>query len=78
MTATVLPCPFCGDNDPAVAEVAIGVYALVCNDCGCTGPIPSFENAKQTGEQAIAEWNRRAPITPKEETWQERMARGGR
>jgi len=77
MTATVLPCPFCGDSDPCIDEVEIGVHAVVCNDCGCTGPIEKFnEGTVQSPEKAIAEWNRRAAVIPKEDTWQERMARG--
>ncbi len=61
MTATpVAPCPFCGDSDPAMAEVEIGVHALVCEGCGCTGPIERFhEGTSQTPEKAIELWNQR-------------------
>lgn len=75
--STILPCPFCGDSDPAIDEVEINVIAIVCNDCGCTGPIERFtEGTAQTAEQAIAAWNRRPTIQPKQETWQERAAKG--
>jgi Lar family restriction alleviation protein len=56
---TPLPCPFCGDPDPAVDEVELRVWALVCNGCGCTGPIEDYDNAQQSAERAIELWNRR-------------------
>lgn len=58
-TPTTLPCPFCGDPDPAIDQVEVGVHAVVCNGCGCTGPIENYDNASQTAEVAIALWNRR-------------------
>lgn len=63
--STVLPCPFCGDSDPAIDEVEIGVHAVVCNDCGCTGPIERFnEGTVQSPERAIELWNRRGHSGP--------------
>lgn len=59
MSDAITPCPFCGDADPAIDEIDIGVFALVCNGCGCTGPVESYANAKQSPKQAIALWNRR-------------------
>lgn len=55
----VEPCPFCGDTDPAVDEVEVRVWALVCNECGCIGPIENYESADQSAERAIELWNRR-------------------
>lgn len=61
MSATaILPCPFCGDADPAIDEVDTRVWALVCNECGCTGPVENYDNAQQSAERAIELWNRRA------------------
>jgi len=54
-----LPCPFCSDPDPAIDEVELRVWALVCNGCGCTGPIEDYDNAKQSPERAVELWNRR-------------------
>jgi len=55
----IKPCPFCGDTDPAIDEVDSGVWAIVCNDCGCTGPIENYSNATQTPERATELWNAR-------------------
>jgi Lar family restriction alleviation protein len=55
----VLPCPFCGDTDPGIDEVELGVWAIVCNGCGCTGPIESYYAAKQSPEKATELWNKR-------------------
>lgn len=52
-------CPFCGHDDPHADEIDVGVYAVVCNNCGCIGPVSNYENAKQTPEQALALWNKR-------------------
>ena len=58
----VLPCPFCGDPDPAIDEVEMGIWTLVCNGCGCTGPIEDYNGAQQSAPRAIELWNaRRAP-----------------
>lgn len=56
----ITPCPFCGDADPAIDEVDLRVWAVVCNGCGCTGPIEDYDNAKQSAERAIELWNQRA------------------
>jgi len=75
--AQVLPCPFCGDSDPAIDEVDMGVHVVVCNDCGCTGPIERFiDGTVQSAEKAIELWNKRPHVEHRAETWQERMARG--
>jgi Lar family restriction alleviation protein len=55
----VKPCPFCGDTDPAIDEVELGVSCVVCNDCGCMGPIENYTNAQQSAERAIELWNKR-------------------
>lgn len=65
MTTPVLPCPFCGDTDPAIDQVELGVWAVVCNDCNCTGPIEEFHTGKgQSAELAIKLWNRRGSSGP--------------
>jgi hypothetical protein len=57
------PCPFCGDGDPQIDEVEMGVWAIVC-PCGCTGPIEKFDQgAAQPPAKAIELWNRR-PAKP--------------
>jgi Lar family restriction alleviation protein len=55
----IQPCPFCGDADPAIDEIEMGVWAIVCNGCGCTGPVESYYEAKQSPEKATELWNRR-------------------
>ncbi len=57
---TAIACPFCGDDDPAIDEVEIGVHAVVCNSCGRIGPIERYnEGTSQSAEKAIESWNRR-------------------
>lgn len=58
----ILPCPFCGDADPAIDEVETKVWAIVCNGCGCIGPIENYDDADQSPERAIELWNQRAAI----------------
>lgn len=52
----VKPCPFCGDADPQIDEIDMGIWALVCEGCKTIGP---HEDGHQTAEQAIERWNRR-------------------
>lgn len=54
---TLATCPFCGDPDPAIDEIDMGIFAIVCNDCMCIGP---HQNGKQSAEEAIRKWNERA------------------
>lgn len=56
---TIMPCPFCGDGNPAIDEVEVKVWAIVCNGCGCIGPIENYDNAQQFPERAIDLWNKR-------------------
>lgn len=69
-------CPFCPKGGATqVSEVEIGVHAVICTECGCTGPIQRYtEGARQSPDRGIELWNTRA--APPQETWQERMARG--
>lgn len=53
-------CPFCGDGDPAIDEIEIRVWAIVCNECGCIGPVENYDSALQSPERAIELWNQRA------------------
>jgi len=58
--ARIRPCPFCGNADPSIDEVDRDIWAIVCEACGCTGPIDQFYDCPgQTPEQARARWNRR-------------------
>lgn len=67
MTDTAIePCPWCGDADPAIDNVALAadaqgqqalVHALLCNGCGAIGP--HDPNIPQTAEEAVAKWNAR-------------------
>lgn len=52
----ILPCPFCGDTDPAIDEIDSDVWAVCCNECLAIGP---HQDGAQTTEQAIEKWNRR-------------------
>ncbi len=50
-------CPFCGDGDPAIDEIELGIWAVCCNECKTIGP---HQDGEQSAEQAIAKWNDRA------------------
>jgi hypothetical protein len=67
----ILPCPFCGDDDPRFDEIAPDTYAGICQTCSTIGPSvhgePSGVSADMeelmcntTLEQAAAAWNSRA------------------
>lgn len=65
----VLPCPFCGDNQPTVFEGSTFRWRVaVCNSCGAYAPEVRHdtlaEDQKQAGIEsdaaAIAAWNTRA------------------
>lgn len=55
---TILPCPFCGHNDPYFDEFQLPEeddpsYFLACPQCECEGPMADTEIA------AAERWNRR-------------------
>jgi hypothetical protein len=55
-----IACPFCPNAEPSVQEVDMGVWAVCCDQCNCTGPISDFGASSQTREQAVANWNNRS------------------
>jgi Lar family restriction alleviation protein len=60
MTDTaILPCPFCGDSDPAIDEIDSGIWAVCCDDCKMIGP---HTDGEHSAEQAITAWNRRVAV----------------
>ena len=70
MGERVLPCPFCGDDDPLHDEIQPDVYAVICGTCGCIGPSYHGEAGGvsaeletlvpcDTVEAAIDAWNSR-------------------
>lgn len=53
-SVTLLPCPFCGDENPVVAREDADAFWLVgCTNCMTQGP------AKLTEAEAITAWNTR-------------------
>jgi len=61
MTApAILPCPFCGDTDPAIDEIEMDIWAVCCNECGAVGPHQSDDGVTNIGPKAIELWNKRA------------------
>jgi Lar family restriction alleviation protein len=60
MSAEIKPCPFCGDPDPAIDEVDMDVWAVVCNDCGAIGPTQNDDGKINLGPKAIELWNGRS------------------
>ena len=51
------PCPFCEKLDLTNSKLGYRNYAVMCNDCGATGP------EADTKDQADAAWNVRAGLT---------------
>ena len=50
---TINKCPFCGFDDVEIDEIDIRIFAVVCPECECIGPIaPEVMTA-------IEQWNRR-------------------
>lgn len=52
----ILPCPFCGNDDPYWDSVFIDevkVFFLMCQNCGCQGPYD------HSTDVAAAAWNKR-------------------
>jgi Lar family restriction alleviation protein len=56
----ILPCPFCGDADPAIDEIDNDCWAVCCNGCGAIGPCLADDGSKVLGAKAIELWNRRS------------------
>lgn len=63
-TPTVLPCPFCGDPDPAIDEIEMDIWAVCCNECGAVGPHQSDDGVTNLGPKAIELWNKRGSNRP--------------
>ncbi len=56
MSAATKPaCPFCGEPEASIDEIAPGQFACVCDDCGAIGPAAGLQDA------AVMLWNMRAP-----------------
>lgn len=52
----IQPCPFCGDGDPAIDEIELGIWAVCCNGCRTIGP---HCDGEQSASVAIDRWNQR-------------------
>ncbi len=50
-------CPFCGNKSISVVQ-ALNVYRCFCHICGAHGP----HSQHHKPEQALENWNMRAPI----------------
>jgi Lar family restriction alleviation protein len=63
MAATLKPCPFCSaELNVTVEEVSTAVWAVVCNNCGVTGPMPVHPHDSRTSQsfdEAVRAWNQR-------------------
>ena len=47
------PCPFCGETDLALCQLALGPFYINCNYCSAQGAFV------ETEEGACVEWNKR-------------------
>lgn len=58
MSATLLPCPFCGSLDLFSGGVGIDCmdHGIICESCAGRGP------AEESEAEAVTSWNRRAPV----------------
>jgi Lar family restriction alleviation protein len=52
-------CPFCGNADLLLDKMDLNIWSVLCNKCGCTGPILNYHAAGQTAAQAVSLWNKR-------------------
>lgn len=59
MSIKLLPCPFCGDDEPEFERMGTGRVSciVICTNCGCR------HDSGDSGEHNGTSWNRR----PKEE-----------
>lgn len=55
--AELLPCPFCGDHAETDFIPEHHSYAIECHSIGCAARV-----IKETAEDAVEAWNRRAPV----------------
>jgi Lar family restriction alleviation protein len=55
---SLMPCPFCACSRPTVEQIAVRVFAVVCNECGMSGPV-MLARGFQDRELAQELWNRR-------------------
>lgn len=60
MSADLLPCPFCGNDDVKLSYIGSPVVVF-CQKCGGTGPgaYSPFEEGNTKWEKACTLWNRR-------------------
>lgn len=59
MNDALMPCPFCARHHPSLEEIAMEVWAVVC-ECGTQGPVENFNTgAHQDRAKAAELWNRR-------------------
>lgn len=49
-------CPFCGNPDPAIDEIEVGIWAICCNTCKAIGP---HQDGEQSPQVALDKWNRK-------------------
>lgn len=56
-TPKPLPCPFCGEEPVVEPWYRFNWHSIVCRSC-------ITELSKPTKAEAIAAWNRRAPVRP--------------
>ena len=62
--AELLPCPFCGDHAETDFIPEHHSYAIECHSTGCAARV-----IKETAEDAVEAWNRRAPAAPVPQGW---------
>lgn len=64
MKPGLLPCPFCGGEASLHKGMqAFDDYEVHCDECGVCGPnFGSMDETFSPRDDAIAAWNRRAPL----------------
>ena len=55
----LMPCPFCASSHSTYEQIAVRVFAVVCNGCGTSGPVALDKSSRQDEERAAELWNRR-------------------
>lgn len=61
MSEAIKQCPFCGSQATAIyAPNDYNRWGVSCNECSATVEVEEWKGVKDTEEEAIKAWNRRA------------------
>jgi Lar family restriction alleviation protein len=74
--AALAPCPFCGGEAKLLESRCAEDAMMAVVECsGCLAQTTVFEDAYAPTAEAIAAWNRRAPLPMSGDEWLEKAAK---